>query len=501
MSDIFVSYASSDRERARVLAQALESQGWSVWWDRNIQLGHDFDLVIEEALDGARCVIVVWTVDSVRSSWVRSEADDAKQRGVLLPVFFDDVRAPLAFRRIQSTFLVDWDGDVEDPAFQGLSRAVAAMVCGAAAAPPPVTREEIEPEAPASPPVPEPQAPEPGPVPAFDLPAAAIPHDEPTAPLSPPRTDWRLRLAVGAIVLLAVGWGASVLLKPPSPTVGERLAISPPPDDVTQAPPPPPPKLDPETPSPSPASEEVTTPPPPSPPPEIVPPSSMASSPAVKVRPPSLPSHHSGTLFHDDALGMSFRYVQARGHLGHDFWIGQTEITHGDWKRITGDDAPAFYYDRTDPELPMEWVTWYQTLQFANHTSATAGLQPCYRIDGSNVGFTGVTCAGYRIPTEDEWEYAARAGSGSRFCFGNTLSSDHANFGDRALTEKVASFKANRWGLFDVHGNVWEWTWEKVARGGGYDSRETDCQLTARQQRDPGYRERNLGFRLVRTAR
>jgi len=196
---------------------------------------------------------------------------------------------------------------------------------------------------------------------------------------------------------------------------------------------------------------------------------------------------------------MTFRYVPAGGPVSYGYWIGETEVTHGDWKRHRKDN-PAYFADRSLAGLPMEHVTWYDTLRFANVLSAKADVQECYRIDGADVRFAGVKCSGYRIPTEAEWEYAARAGSRGRFCFGDTLSADRANFGSRDVTRIVASFKPNDWGLFDVHGNVWEWTWEKVARGGAYDSRDTECQLTSRQQHDPGYLERNLGFRLVRTA-
>jgi hypothetical protein len=69
MSDIFISYASADRERARLLADALAQKGWSVWWDRTIPPGEEFDQVIEEALDAAKCVVVLWSKTSTASSW------------------------------------------------------------------------------------------------------------------------------------------------------------------------------------------------------------------------------------------------------------------------------------------------------------------------------------------------------------------------------------------------------------------------------------------------
>ena len=82
MHDIFISYASEDRPRVKPLVDALQQKGWSVWWDRTIRAGRTFDRVIEAALDDARCVIVLWSQTSVESDWVRTEAEEAKRRGV-----------------------------------------------------------------------------------------------------------------------------------------------------------------------------------------------------------------------------------------------------------------------------------------------------------------------------------------------------------------------------------------------------------------------------------
>ncbi|MDR4497141.1 MAG: DUF1566 domain-containing protein [Candidatus Scalindua sp.] len=93
----------------------LEQQGWSVWWDRKIPPGRSFDEVIEEALVGARCVIVLWSKESVKSDWVKEEASEGARRKILVPVLIEDVGIPLGFRRIQAAQLIDWQGDVADP--------------------------------------------------------------------------------------------------------------------------------------------------------------------------------------------------------------------------------------------------------------------------------------------------------------------------------------------------------------------------------------------------
>lgn len=108
MADIFISYASEDGPMAHVLAEALEAHGWSVWWDRKIPLGKSFDEVIERALGEAKSVIVLWSAVSVASEWVRNEASEGKKRGILIPVFLEDVNAPLAFRLLNGANLKDW---------------------------------------------------------------------------------------------------------------------------------------------------------------------------------------------------------------------------------------------------------------------------------------------------------------------------------------------------------------------------------------------------------
>lgn len=117
MADVFLSYASKDRDRVQPLAQALEQSGLVVWWDRYIQAGQRYDEVIEEKLRDARCVVAVWSVESVKSAWVKEEAAYARERGhgLLLPIRIDDVDPPIAFRMLQTTDLSGWDGDPHSP--------------------------------------------------------------------------------------------------------------------------------------------------------------------------------------------------------------------------------------------------------------------------------------------------------------------------------------------------------------------------------------------------
>ena len=129
MSDIFISYSSKDRGKAKDIADALKQQGFSVWWDRSILPGKTFDTVIEEALDAAKCVIVLWSKMSVYKEWVRTEASEGKQRGILIPVLIErDVKIPLEFRLMQVADFRDWEGKLPHPGFDNLLKAVAGIL-------------------------------------------------------------------------------------------------------------------------------------------------------------------------------------------------------------------------------------------------------------------------------------------------------------------------------------------------------------------------------------
>jgi hypothetical protein len=121
MGQVFISYASEDRSRAKTLAQALEERGFSTWWDRKIPFGRAYDEVIAESLAQAQCVLVLWTDLSVESRWVRSEASEAAAREILIPVLMErNVKIPLEFKLLQAADLCDWQGDPAYPELQVL---------------------------------------------------------------------------------------------------------------------------------------------------------------------------------------------------------------------------------------------------------------------------------------------------------------------------------------------------------------------------------------------
>ncbi len=133
MAHIFLSYASEDRDRARQLAVDLEALGWAVWWDHKLQAGKTFAGVIESEIKKADCVLVLWSKASIVSRWVRDEANEGLERGVLVPVLIDAVAPPMGFRSIHAADLIGYDGDQTSPGFRQLVADLRSLLAPAAA--------------------------------------------------------------------------------------------------------------------------------------------------------------------------------------------------------------------------------------------------------------------------------------------------------------------------------------------------------------------------------
>ena len=120
MSDIFISYAHEDRERAQTLAKRLREAGWSVWWDPELRAGEHFAEVIDEVLQQVQAVIVLWSEHSVASRWVNAEANEGLRQDKLIPLSLDTAEPPLIFRPIHTACFVDWNGAADAPEFRKL---------------------------------------------------------------------------------------------------------------------------------------------------------------------------------------------------------------------------------------------------------------------------------------------------------------------------------------------------------------------------------------------
>jgi adenylate cyclase len=134
MADVFVSYARSDKARVAPLVAAIEAKGWTVWWDPEITPGQEFDDQIDAEIDKARAVLVVWSPLSVASRWVRGEAREAAERGILVPVRFEQARLPMDVRAIHTTDLDEWHEDPASAPAQEFLRALATMIARTQAA-------------------------------------------------------------------------------------------------------------------------------------------------------------------------------------------------------------------------------------------------------------------------------------------------------------------------------------------------------------------------------
>jgi hypothetical protein len=148
MSDIFISYKREERDQARQLAEALGARGYSVWWDAEILPGEQYRAVTLEILENCAAALVIWSPRSTGSNWVLDEAQRALDRGVLVPVHLEPIRAyPLGFGQVHAHNLVGWSGSVDDAKFQPVLAAVERLVGhGGQRRPAPQTPQEAEAE-------------------------------------------------------------------------------------------------------------------------------------------------------------------------------------------------------------------------------------------------------------------------------------------------------------------------------------------------------------------
>ena len=116
-TDVFVSYARKDLNRVEPIVKVLQDYGWSVFWDLEIPPGETWRGYIKKRLDESRCVLVVWSQISINSDWVIAEAEEAKKRGIMVPVRLDAVEAPFGFNHIHAADLSDWGNNAQHSKF------------------------------------------------------------------------------------------------------------------------------------------------------------------------------------------------------------------------------------------------------------------------------------------------------------------------------------------------------------------------------------------------
>ena len=125
MADVFLSYARGNLDEAQRIAARLRSCGLSLWFDEKLPAHRAFSDVIEEQLEAARAVVVLWSREAVASQWVRSEANRGRERGRLVQIRLDDARLPMPFDQIQCADLRKWDGAPDEPAWRSVMAGIA----------------------------------------------------------------------------------------------------------------------------------------------------------------------------------------------------------------------------------------------------------------------------------------------------------------------------------------------------------------------------------------
>ncbi len=150
MADVFISYARSDKARVAPLVAAIEAQGWSVWWDPAMDPGQEFDRQIAAELKAAAAVLVVWTPASVESRWVRGEAREGADRGILVPLRFEGANLPIDVRALHTTDFDDWNEDPQSPQGREVLRALGAILARQGTSKPEIAKADVTAPSPAT---------------------------------------------------------------------------------------------------------------------------------------------------------------------------------------------------------------------------------------------------------------------------------------------------------------------------------------------------------------
>ncbi|MFC4334206.1 formylglycine-generating enzyme family protein [Salininema proteolyticum] len=188
-----------------------------------------------------------------------------------------------------------------------------------------------------------------------------------------------------------------------------------------------------------------------------------------------------------------------------EFDLAVCPVTRAQYAETLGEGTGA----ATDRDLPVDSVSWPDALEFCNALSAREDLCPAYALDGGDAVWDPAA-DGYRLPTEAEWERACRAGTtGPRYGNLDDIAWYRGNSGERP--HPVGRKAPNGWGLHDMLGNVWEWTWDiydpevygsyRVLRGGGWFDEHWSCRASVRRRTHPDLRIEDLGFRVARSVR
>lgn len=539
MSDIFISYASQDRAIAQRLATALAAEGWSVWWDRTIMPGKSFARMIEDALDDTRCVVVLWSRVSRDSDWVQNEARHGHEQRALIPALIEDVKPPFEFQHIHAASLIDWEGGRSHPGYHQL----VAAISGLSGAPPKrehearrktqeeqakreaeeeAARREAEKEAEQKKAEAKRKAEEQAGArrKAEEKEAerktgeaeTTSPEAPPAGPQKPKRSKAPWIAAGAVVVLLAIGlavvqpWRPQTQPTTPSERTESKSKIK---SDVAAG-----------------ASKTLE-------PGETL--RDCDVCPEMVVVPAG--SFVMGSLPDEPERDADEGPVPYTVRIPKPFAVGVYEVTNAEFvaflnavgrrgpakepwfetksedgsSRIVSSGGNRYGVEKEYENYPVVNVSWHGARAYADWLKEKTG-------------------DAYRLLTEAEWEYVARAETKTRYWWGDDIGSNNANCSecgshwDGKEPAPAGRFSANSFGLYDVHGNVWEWVadcyddnaykthnsypakagnWQdtcfRVLRGGSWVNDPRGLRSANRIRVNPVNRNNHVGFRVART--
>lgn len=447
MAEVFLSYSRVDRPTAQIIAEALETEGFSVWWDKILRAGQTYDEVTESMLRESHVVVVLWSQTSVKSTWVRAEATQGQRNCVLVPAMIEDAERPIMFELTQTADLIGWNGDRSDERWTGfvedLKRALEKPKPSGAAA----TDATSTPAAIATPPVQKPAEP------VTQAPAAAAAPKPAPAPSTPPKqkSSSSLPLMIGALAVVGVGgwFGYQAMQNGEDP--------------------------EPETPQ-------------------------VADAPICDVC-PEMVSLAGGTFL----MGSPDNEANRTGNEGPQrdvtlpaFSISKTEVTWDQWQKCVDAEGCGAAQGRGEGSHPVTGVSWNDASGYASWLSQTSGQT-------------------YRLPSEAEWEFAARGGTNTAYWWGASYPGQGVTSG---AARDTSGLPANAFGVVGMLGNVREWVADcyvnnyadaprdgravtsgdcnrPVVRGGSFKTGAAEHRAASRARFRKSTKDSGLGFRVV----
>ena len=505
--DIFISYSRRDLSTVQPIKEELEAQGFSCWMDlESVESGHEsFPSVIAPAIEGCHAFLFFLSPDSLASPWTLKEIAHAEANGKrIVPIQFDDTSlttGPVALE-LQGRDRIDWRiPEQKTKLFRDLQQWKTSTSSSVPSQATPQTTESKKPN------------------------SSPFGRKRKGKPL--PGKGCSITISIAFLLIVMVGFfarvpKAHVVYHDPSiviasPTVHESRRIDPPCTSSGE-------------------NLEYKL-------------AELAER-SVACAPRPFPRHFAGETLRlkicegyiaelvwcppgmfdmgspTTEVGREEDELLHSVELTHGFWMAKFPVTQREWRLVmgtnpswfkkNGDLSEAFRREKANdprydkPDCPVEHVSWIDCTNFLAHASSLSGRA-------------------LRLPTEAEWEYACRAGSKSPYMWGRTLNGDYANVDGRLpyasekigpyleQTTPIGSYPRNAWGIFDMHGNVYEWTQDfygeypeskvvnpkgppfgacRVVRGGNWNNSAKVARSAARSYFPPSAHNSRIGFRF-----